>query len=382
MDKENFKILFLIDELLIGGTENQLILLAERLPRESFEPVIGVLRETPYQKTLELKTSIENLNWSGAPLVKNFSLLWKIKNYLDKEKFDILQTHFVDSTIYGAWAARLCRKRPYLITTRRNLYYWVEDKPMSFRFLRHTVHWTDRILVNSRKVFEECQRRENIPPEKITLIPNAIEVERFNGISTEEAKKAIRLDGRQPVIGVVANFRPIKGLLSFLDAAGLIARQIPEAQFVLVGKGPQEEELRTRCQELGIQDRVKFLLDYPDIPMAMAAFDVAVQPSLSESFSNVLLEYMAAGKPIVATRVGDAERIIEDEREGLLVNPNNPEGLADAVIELCKNRNKSVQFGKLSQEKVVANWSFEGIMKNYHQLYETIIKDVKSYDIR
>ena len=375
MRKEKIKILFLIDELLIGGTENQLILLAENLPRDSFEPIIGVLRRTDYQDTLEIKTPIVSFNWSGVLLVKNLPLLWRIRNYLDREKFDILQTHFVDSTIYGGWAARLCRARPYLITTRRNFYHWAEDKPWSFRFLRHTVHWTDRILVNSQKVFDECQKRESIPREKITLIPNAIEVERFNGISTEEAKKAIGLDGRQPVIGVVANFRPVKGLFSFLDAAGMIARRIPGTEFVLVGKGPQEKELRARCRELGIQDRVKFLVNYPDIPQDIASFDVAVQPSLSESFSNVLLEYMAAGKPIVATRVGDAEMVIEDGREGLLVKANSPEELSAAILSLCKNGSRADEMGKLARIKVENNWSLPKILNTYEQFYSNLIQN-------
>lgn len=375
MSKTRIKIFFLIDELLIGGTEGQLILLAENLPRDSFEPTIGVLRKNDYQDTLKIKTPIADFLWSGTPILKNLSLLWKIKNYLNKQKFDIIQTYFADSTIYGAWAARLCRHRPYLITTRRNLYHWIKDEPWSFRFLRGTVGWTDRILVNSQSVFKECQRIESIPHEKLTFIPNAIESGRFNGIPTDEAKEIIGLAGKFPVIGVVGNFRPIKGLFSFLQAAEKVHREIPSAIFVLVGKGPQEDELRGHCQKLGIQNQVKFLVGYPDVSTAIAAFDVAVQPSLSESFSNVLLEYMAASKPIVATRVGDAEVIIQDGTHGFLVQPNDPQGLSSAILYLSRNLERAKEMGNLAQEKATRDWNCEKIIKAYRELYKQVIDD-------
>jgi glycosyltransferase involved in cell wall biosynthesis len=377
MNKARVKILFMIDELLVGGTESQLILLAENLPRDSFEPIIGVLRKTDYQDTLKIKTPIVNFKWSGFPLVKNLLLLYRAKNYLDKEKFDILQTHFADSTIYGAWAARLCGNRPYLVTTRRNLYHWVKDEPWSFRLLRHTVRWTDQVLVNSQSVLKECQRMENIPPEKITFIPNAIEVGKFNGIPTDEAKQIIGLAGDFPIVGVVGNFRPVKGLLSFLEAAVRVHQEIPGARFVLVGSGPQEDELRDNCRKLGIQNQVRFLVGYPDVPTAVAAFDVAVQPSLSESFSNVLLEYMAAGKPIVATRVGEAEMVIEGGKEGLLVKPNCPDELSAAILTVCRDSTRAKDLGTFARTKVEANWSFSKILNTYQQFYNNLVEENK-----
>lgn len=378
IDKHNskIKILFLIDKFyLSGGTEGQLIMVAEGLPRSRFEPIIGVLEETEYQRSLKLSTPILSFNQSCSSIGNSLSLVCRVRSHLCKKRFDIVQTYFSDSSIIGAWAVRLCRHRPYLITTRRNLYHWVKDEPWSFRLLRHTVRWTDRVLVNSHSALKECQSMENVPQEKITLIPNAIEAGRFNGIPADEAKQVIGLAGEFPVIGVVANFRPVKGLLSFLEAAVRVHREMPAAHFVLVGSGPQEGELKARCRELGIQNQVKFLTDFPEIPTAMAGFDVAVQPSLSESFSNVLLEYMAASKPIVATRVGDAEVIIQDGTHGLLVQPNDPQGLSSAILYLSRNRERAVEMGRLARERVARDWSSEKIIRAYEELYQQVIDD-------
>jgi glycosyltransferase involved in cell wall biosynthesis len=377
MADRKIKILFLIDRLLLGGTENQLILLTESLPRDKYELIIGVLYKTNVQSSMQGKTPIVDFNWRGMPYIKNISLLLRLRRYLDEEKFDILQTHFIESTIYGAWAARLCRPRPYLITTRRNLYHWVKDQPLSLRFLRHTVHWTDRILVNSQKVFDECQRMENIPQEKITLIQNAIEVEKLNGNPIDEAKREIGLPGVFPVIGVVSNLRPVKGLISFIKAAAEIVPKYKLARFVIVGKGPQKEELTFLARELGILDHFVFLGARSDTNKIIAAFDIAVQPSISESFSNVLLEYMASSKPVVATRVGDAEKIIEDGREGLLVRPNSPEELSAAILSLCRNISEAALMGKAARQKVEENWSSAKILETYQQFYRGIFLNLE-----
>jgi glycosyltransferase involved in cell wall biosynthesis len=376
MKNRRIKILFLINRLFPGGTENQLLFLAENLPRGRFEPILGVLYKTDYHTTLKIKTKTVNFNWSGPPLLKSAYLVWKLRRYLVKESFDILQTYFVESQFHGALAVRLCRDRPIFIGTRRNLYHWTEDQRWSFYLLRYTARWTDGILVNSHTVFKECQCREGIPPEKITLIQNAVEVEKFNNLYSNAAKSNIGLASEFPIIGVVSNWRPIKGLIPFLKAAVLVSQKIPSARFLLVGSGPQEDELRSLVRDFGIHNRVTFLKYSSDIPSILAAFDIAVQPSLSESFSNVLVEYMAASRPIVATRVGDAERIIEDGREGILVHPNNPEELSAAILSLFYNKEKAANMGRVAREKVVANWTSEKILNEYCQFYEEIKKDI------
>ena len=212
----------------------------------------------------------------------------------------------------------------------------------------------------------------------ITLIQNAVEIEKFNNLCPHKAKSNIGLAGKYPIVGVVGNWRPIKGLVPFLKAAALVYHEIPSAYFVLVGFGGQENELKSLVRKLGIQNGVRFFQGSLEITSIMAAFDIAVQPSLSESSSNVLLEYMAASKPIVATRVGDAERMIEDGREGILVHPNKPEALSAAILYLWRNQDKSASMGQLACEKVVAKWSSQKILNCYQEFYEQLFKGKNS----
>ena len=200
-----------------------------------------------------------------------------------------------------------------------------------------------------------------------------MDVAKFNRISSDEAKKIISLEGKYPVIGAVGNWRQVKGFVPFLKAAYIISREIESAYFILVGFGPQENKLRSLAQELGIYHRVIFLENSLDIPAIMASFDIAVQPSFSESFSNVLIEYMAASKPIVATKVGDTEVVIDDGVNGLLVQPNKPEELADSILYLCRNQDKAIEMGALANEKVKENWSSEKIIDIYQHFYQELV---------
>jgi glycosyltransferase involved in cell wall biosynthesis len=373
--KRALRILFLIDALLPAGTEKQLLFITENLPRDRFEPSLAVLLKTDYQRQLKIKTPTISFNLTEPLWLKKPLVLWQLRRYLNREHFDILQAHFVQSHLQGGLAVRLCRHRPLFVGTRRNLYYWINDQRRSFYFLRYTAKWCDRILVNSYTAFEECQRREGIPPEKIKLIQNAIEVEKFGNISSELAKVKIGLGGKFPIIGTVGNWRPVKGLIPFLKAAARVSKKIPSAHFLLVGFGPQEAELRNLTYNLGIEKRVTFIRNHSDIPSILSAIDIAVQPSLSESFSNVLLEYMAASKPIIATRVGDTEKIIEEGKEGMLISPNNSDELSAAIVNFYCNFEKATEMGRFARNKVVANWASDKILKDYCKFYEEIARD-------
>lgn len=372
-NRNRVKILFLIDELMIGGTEKQLILLAENLPRDIFEPVIGILRDTKFQKTLSLSTPIVNFKCSEIPVIRNIQLAKRLHNYLCKEKFDILQTQFVESEIYGFIGAYFCRSKPLILSTRRNMYHWTQETPWQFRICRFLAKQATQVIANSYAVQQKCQELESIPSDKITVIPNAVDVENFQGISSKKAKKMLNIDPAAPVIGVVGNWRPVKGLVCFLQAAAQIHTAIPSAQFILAGQGPQENELKDLAKQLGIYSNTHFLKNHPDIPSMISAFDIAVQSSLSESFSNVLLEYMASGKPIVATNVGDASVVLDHGKSGFIVPPGNPTALSKAVGQLCDNETFAAQLGTAARKKVLAQWSVAALLKRYEHFYKHIL---------
>ena len=367
------KILFLIDELNVGGTETQLIWLAENLPRNQFDPVIAVLRKTSFQEFLTLKTPIIDFKWVGFPILRNLFLLYKIYKYFTCNKVDILQVQFVESEIYSNISLYFCIKKINAVFTRRNMYHWVTNDKLKFKIIRFFSKKYNFILTNSHAVKQRCQEIERIQPEKIKVIQNAVDVNKFKNINTVKSKQKLGLDAGQLVVGVVGNWRPVKGNVTFLRAAEYISQEIDNVVFVLVGNGPQERELRELAERLHIENKTIFIQDVDDASHVIKAFDIAVQPSSSESFSNVLLEYMAAARPIVATNVGDAARMITHGYSGLLVEAGDPAGIAQAVIQLFKNEKLGKNMGAKAAADAQAFWSTESVLEKYISFYSETI---------
>lgn len=371
------RILLLIDRLLPGGTEKQLLALAEHLPRDSFEPVIGVLLKTAYQESLSLNTPIVSFEPRGARFLMHFMLIRQIRTYIKKEKIDIVQTYFEDSSILGTIAARLMWQRPCLIATRRNLYHWIREQPWIFKAYKLAGRFADVILANSHSVADKCRVLEGAGKDKVVVIQNGIDTRPYQSASKASARQHLGIHSTGPVIGVIGNWRPVKGQVDFLRAAPFILRQCSGATFVLAGFGPQKRELQEMAEDLGIGERSIFIDGCMNSPLLVSSLDIAVQPSLSESFSNVLIEYMAAGRPIVATRVGDAAHIIDHGKDGLLVDSGNPAQLGAAIVELCKNGERAAQLGKSAQNKVAARWSIGRIVEEHVALYKRMVVTMK-----
>lgn len=370
------KILYLIDELMAGGTENQLLLLSDGLSRDIFEPVIGILHPNEYSLNLKLRTPIINFGKAGLSIFNKIFLVNTIRDFIEREEINIIQTHFTDSSIVGTLAANLCRPKPIVIGTRRNLYHWINDEPINFQVYRFTSRWSDRIIVNSMILLAKCREVENIDNDKLIFIPNGVDIQRFEDIPSAGIKQKLGFDS-SPLIGVVANWRPIKGLTTFIRAAALVHKKNKSCHFVLAGQGPQKTELMALCRDIGLEEHVTFIENPSNVAEIITAFDVAVQPSNSESFSNVLIEYMAAGSAIVATRVGDAENIIEDQKDGILVAPGNPEEMGNAILSILSNQKKADEMKKMAKEKVIANWGLKTIIERYQQLYIELFQQKK-----
>lgn len=372
---EKRKILFLIDMLKPGGSERQLLMLAEGLPRDKYSPVIGTFDTTPYQESVQktINTPVVMFKVSGLPVVRSLLRFIKLYKYLRAEQFDIIQLYFPTASIQGCLATRLLRRRPSLIGTRRNLYHWKEEQPFLFWLYKFTSKWDELIIANSIKVAEYSKSYESINADKVIVIDNGIDVDKYQQVTTEQAKKNIGLEGQYPVIGVVGNWRPVKGINYFLDACAKVMQKYPMAKFVIAGFGPQKEELLEQARKIGIYENLTLVEGRTDVEQFIPAFEVAVQSSLAESFSNVLIEYMASARSIVATRVGDAERIIEDGSEGILVNSGNSTQLAQGILKLLDNPELAKHLSAAALKKTYRNWSLDTNIKAYDKLYQSLL---------
>ncbi|MCR4337678.1 MAG: glycosyltransferase family 4 protein, partial [Candidatus Omnitrophica bacterium] len=205
--------------------------------------------------------------------------------------------------------------------------------------------------------------------QKITVIYNGIDEE--NSLKSTSTGSSSSPDGKL-TIACVANLRPIKGHRYLLEAISQVVKNFANVQLLLIGEDNMEGELQQLSQNWGIQNHVCFLGKRKDIPSLLQSVDLCVLPSLSEGMSNAILEYMRAGKAVVATRVGGNPELIEEGRTGLLVEAGSGEALANAINQLLADSDLRKRMGEAGRKRVEKLFSLERMVKEYDQLYRSI----------
>jgi L-malate glycosyltransferase len=369
------RVFFLLDSLQIGGTETQAVELARRLDSERYQVTLGCLRlEGPLLETLQgsLVSVVEFCPRGGVNSPGGAYQMLRLAWFLRRHHFDVVHTHDLWSNLLGIPSARMARV-PVLISSRRDLSHLSWYTPGRRRILRHLQNLSSVVLANSGEVREHLMRDDQFRPDQIEVIRNGVDVERFQ-VKRERLRFFPGLDRHKLVVLVGNMLSRIKGHLCLLSAASRIDREFPDARFVFLGDGPERGMFEHRAQELGIGGKVLFLGRRGDIAPLLVCCDIAVLPSEAESLPNALLEYLAAGLPTVASDVGGNSEIVEHGRTGLLVAPQDPEALAEAILCLLRDPGAARQLGSAGREHVRKHFSFERLVAEIDGLYTRLLE--------
>lgn len=369
-------LLYLIDCLeFIAGTEKHLYNLLRELNKTRFKPFV-----IAFHGSDELKDNIEKmgiavriLNMDKIYSLKSLRLLFYLKRVIKKEKIKIMQTFHTNPDIYGTVLAKLS-SIPVVISSRRDMGFnrnWRHI--LCYKFMNNFV---DKVICVSEAVKKLIMREEGIPERKIRIIYNGIDPDEFsNSINVDDEKKKLGLAGSVPIIGMLANFGHIKGHRYLLEAAALLKSKNYLLNFILIGKGSLENDSKKQSNELGVAGMVHFLGHRADIQKMLMVMDILVVPSLSEGFSNTIVEALYMKKPVIATAVGGNPEIIYHNRTGILIPPKSPEHIARAIINLLNNRNFAKKLGESGRKSVEDNFIFKNKVKETEQLYETLLAE-------
>ncbi len=363
---------FIIDtiETPSAGSERQLLTLLSGLDPERFCTRLFVLRETDWMRQSGLTYDVLDMHkWLSGDLSRGLAQLAQVYR---ERPFHLLQTHFHDANIVGALAARRLGLRT-LVATRRNIGHW--QSGLDRWVLRLMGRWTSHYLANSLAAAEQAIRGEHAPPTRVSVIYNALELERFDQdlapLRTAQ-RSAWGLEEETMVIGAVANLRPVKNLVSLVRAVAIL-RQRFDVACVLVGEGPERETLLAAARSEGLEDRLILAGEQQDVLPCLAAFDIAALTSTHESFSNAVIEYMAAGKPVVASRVGGNPEAIRPELTGLLYDVTRPLELVQSLEKLLVNPSWSRELGAQAKREAMSRFARAQILAQYERFYETIL---------
>lgn len=378
-------VLHIITRLAEGGSSENTILTVSGLNREKYETYLmsGITR--PPERGMDDLALKLGINLEVIPELvreidpsKDLKALMKIYRYIRRYNFDIVHTHTSKAGFIGRIAARLARVPIIIHTPHGHIYYGYFGilKSRLFIMLEKLVaFFTDRIITLTELGKEEHIKYKIAPPGKFVAIYSGIKLEKYSAASVDvkRKKEEIGIKDDQPVIGCVARLVPVKGHIYLIKAAKIVIDALPDVQFILAGDGELEMELKEFSRALGIESNIHFLGRRDDIPELLQIFDIFVLPSLNEGMGRVILEAMAAGKPVIATRVGGIPEIVKDGITGILVPPENPDFLAEAIISLIKNRDLGEKFGLEGKMRLDSKFTSQAMVERIEQLYDELI---------
>jgi sugar transferase (PEP-CTERM/EpsH1 system associated) len=214
-----------------------------------------------------------------------------------------------------------------------------------------------------------------IPAAKVVAIHNGVDTSRFAGREREAARQVLGLPARAVIVGTVGRLDPVKDHAGLLAAFSALRAKHPAAQLVVVGEGPCRAPLEHRIRELGLTGAVHLLGLRRDVAMLLGGMDVFVLPSLAEGISNTVLEAMATGLPVVATRVGGNPELVENGISGLLVPAGSPSALAAALRSYVADPERRAAHGAAGRRRVLEHFSLEQMAQGYRGLYMALARE-------
>ena len=295
-------------------------------------------------------------------------LVWTLFRLMRKERPDVVHTHGWGTLLEGLVAARLAAV-PFIVHGEHGT---LQLKPYQRRLQRTAWGRVNRVLSVSSRLAERMSRETGFPPDRIRTLPNGVDLSRFGRIGRGEARSALNLPADALIVGTVGRLVAVKDQASLLDAVATLRRRGLPVTTVIAGDGPLRGELERRAARLDIATHVCFLGHRTDVETVLAAMDVFVLPSVSEGMSNTILEAMAAGLPVVATRVGGADELVVAGETGLLVPPGSSEQLATALAAVLGDADLRRSMAGAARKRAASEFSLESSILAYKHLYEEL----------
>ncbi len=357
-----------------GGSERQAVQLTRLLHEDkSFNVFLAALSNEGV-----LRDEAERIGLAAIPEFRlssfyDLNFLKQLRNcarFIRENKIEIVHTHDFYTNVFGIAAARMAKVHLKVASKR-------ETGGMRSRaqklIEKRVFGFADAIVANSKAV-ENYLIAEKIPPEKIRVVYNGLDLKRLAPKEFDRRKicQEIGLPIGENIkfVTLVANLRhAVKNQPMFLRAAKTVAEKLPESHFILAGEGDLKSDLERLAREIKIADKTHFIGRCAKIPELLSISSVGVLTSTAEGFSNSILEYMAAKLPVVATNVGGAGEAIIENETGFIVESNDAEAMANRLIELLQNETKANKFGVKGRETVEKFFSCEAQLEKTLKIY-------------
>lgn len=363
-------ILQILPELKSGGVERGAVDLAKYLRRHGHKAIV-VSAGGPLVGDL----TSAGVTHYALPVQKKslFSILYSIRmlsKIVSMEAIDVIHARSRVPAIVAFFVSR--KTRVPFITTCHGFY--------SKHLLSRAMGWGKLVIVGSRIIGKRMRDDFGVPHERIRLVPRGVNLDEFKyrGDLTPSNDGAA---GKEIIVGLIGRLTPIKGHSVFLKAMARVVRVFPNVKIQMIGDSPKpqyKEEITTLARNLGLSDCTQFLGTRYDIPDLLTRMSLLAVPSVGEeAFGRVVIEAGACGVPVVATRVGGIVDIIEHEKDGLLVPPDDPIVLADSILRVLKDEKLAGRLLSALRAKVEKQFTLDQLFHKTLEVYKETVERKK-----
>ncbi len=364
-------ILLLTTHLDIGGISNYTVWLAEALNKKEHRVIVAssggeLLTELNKKNIPHFKVNIRTKKEISPLLLRAGSVLVELVN---KKNIDLIHAQTRITQLLAYHVSRLT-KIPY-VTTCHGLY--------KKRLIRRIFPcWGDRVIAISEPVRENLVNYFKLPKDRVRLVHNGLDADRFSRHYSKEEKEKIKRDyglkEKGKVVGNIARLVKVKGQEYILCAAKEILKVRPRTQFLIVGGGEEKDQLIKLAKRLDITANVFFTGPLKKVEDVLAIMDIFVFPAFwQEGFGLSILEAMVSGLPIVASNVGGIYTLVKDDKTGFLVPPKDVPGLIDALLRLLDDKKLASQMGRAGRELAVQDFPLDKVVSQIVDVYKEVL---------
>lgn len=366
---KKIRILRIVSNLGVGGVQKRMVSLLPKLNKERYNIVVCSFKSGELQHCLEqsgISVRIVKRRFKFDPIC-----IYRLCSIMKKENIDIVHTHCHKPNTTGRVAVKLAGV-PVIIANEHNVDSWKSSWQLILD--KWLAAYSDKIIAVSEAVKNFYVENADIPADKFEVIYNGVDLDFWQKdipsqevIAEKKAELGLLQDDK--VIAAIGRLHPQKDHEYLLRAAREIIPRMKNLKFLIVGDGPMRDSLESLSERLGIKENVVFTGKRDDIKDLLYISDISVLSSIREGFSNVVLESMACGKPVVATDVGGNKEIIIDGENGFIVPSRDKDALADKILALAGNEELTEKMG-LAAKETVKNFSLSQMAYKTEKLYE------------
>jgi glycosyltransferase involved in cell wall biosynthesis len=362
------RVLYLSHAFMVGGAEEMVLNLVRHLP-DRFEPSVMCINQAgPIGEEIR-RTGVPFSVLGLTPGMSRPLDVLRLRDALGALAPTIVHTFLLTGSLYGRFAAMMSGV-PIVIGTEVNIYE--KKKPLHARIERWLMRGTDAVIASAESVKEHYVAQVAADPAKVDVIYNAVDWAQLQATMTrEEFRKSISVPIDAPAAGIIARLTEQKAHRVLFEA--MARPELSALHLIVVGDGELRDELKSRVESLGIQQRVHFLGARRDLGNILASVDMFAMPSYWEGLPLSMVLAMGAGLPVVASRVAGIPEVVKDRESGLLVDAGDSTQLARALAALVEDRALRARLGDAARAFVRPRFGIDGYVASIAGLYDRLL---------